>query len=64
MNRLLRLDLYVARILHVSQRTYADYELGNVRIPLEYMIRLAELYDVNMDYICCLSEEKKSFPLK
>ena len=32
---------YIASILHVGQRTYADYELGNTRIPLESMIKLA-----------------------
>lgn len=24
---------YIASILHVGQRTYADYELGNTRFP-------------------------------
>ena len=31
----------VAKILHVAQRTYSDYERGNVRIPLDAMIQLA-----------------------
>lgn len=48
---------YVAGILNVGQRTYADYELGKTRIPLDSMIRLAKLYNVSMDYICGLTEK-------
>lgn len=53
---------YVASILNVGQRTYADYELGNTRIPVESLIRLAKLYNVNMDYICGLSSRRHQFP--
>ena len=48
----------VAKILHVAQRPYSDYERGNVRIPLDAMIQLAQLYKVSMDYICCLTDKK------
>ncbi|MDO5425857.1 MAG: helix-turn-helix transcriptional regulator [Eubacteriales bacterium] len=54
----------IASILHVGQRTYADYESGKTRIPLPSMIRLAEFYDVNMDYICGISNVKIPFPHK
>ncbi len=52
----------VASILHVGQRTYADYELGKTRIPLESMIILAKYYNVSMDYICGCTKNKNSFP--
>lgn len=55
---------YVAYILNVGQRTYSDYELGNTRIPLDSMIKLAKLYDVDMNYICDLSDRKGRFPEK
>lgn len=55
---------YVARLLHVGQRTYSDYENGKTRIPLDSMIILAKLYDVDMNYICCLTDRKKKFPEK
>lgn len=52
----------VARILNIAQRTYSDYELGRIRIPLDVMIRLAQYYDVSMDYICgCSNEYVKVF---
>lgn len=52
----------VAEHLMVSQRAYAEYELGNVRVPVEILISLAKFYDVDMNYICGLTEEKGSFP--
>lgn len=52
----------VAEILHVSQRTYSDYELGNLRIPVEVYIELAKYYNVDMNYICGLTNIKTPFP--
>lgn len=54
----------IAKILHVGQRTYADYELGKTRIPLDSVIILAKFYDVSMDYICCCSNIPGKFPTK
>ena len=51
---------YIASYLNVGQRTYADYELGNTRIPVDSLIMLAKLYDVSMDYICGLTDKKSS----
>ena len=55
---------YVASVLNVGQRTYADYELGKTRIPLDSMIKLAKLYNVDMNYICDLTDYKNVFPSK
>lgn len=54
----------VANILYVGQRTYADYELGRTRIPLDSIIVLAKFYDVSMDYICGCSDVPGNFPKK
>ena len=55
---------YIARILNVVQRTYCDYELGKTRIPIDSIIKLAMLYDVDLNYICGISNVKSSFPKK
>ena len=55
---------YIARLLHIGQRTYSDYEHGKTRIPLDSMIILAKLYNVYMNYICCLTDQKNKFPEK
>ena len=55
---------YIAKILHVAQTTYSDYESGKVRLPVESLIRLAQLYDVDMNYICGISDSKHPFANK
>ena len=54
----------IAQLLKVGQRTYCDYELGKTRIPVDSLIVLAKLYNVSMDYICGLSDNKGLFPGK
>ena len=54
----------IAALLKVGQRTYCDYELGKTRIPVDSLIVLAKLYNVSMDYICGLCENKGHFPRK
>lgn len=54
----------VASAIHVAQTTYSDYEKGKVRIPIECLIALAKFYDVDMNYICGISDQKNNFPKK
>ena len=54
----------VAELLHIGQRTYADYELGKTRIPVDSLIILAKFYDVDMNYISDISNIKNPFPEK
>jgi hypothetical protein len=49
-------------MLKVGQRTYCDYELGKTRIPVDSLIVLARYYNVDMNYICGISDKKKIFP--
>ena len=55
---------YVAKKLNVGQRTYCDYEQGKTRIPIDSIIKLAMLYDVDLNYICGISSIKSTFPKK
>ncbi len=52
----------VADLLHIGQRTYADYESGKTRIPVDSLLILAKFYDVSMDYITGASNIKKKYP--
>ncbi len=54
----------VAGLLHIGQRTYADYELGKTRIPVDSLIILAKFYNVDMNYISDISNIKNPFPEK
>lgn len=52
----------VADLLNVGQRTYADYESGKTRIPIDSLLVLARFYDVSMDYITGASRIKSKYP--
>lgn len=41
----------LAEYLHISQRTYSYYENGNHNIPTDILIRLADYYQVSLDYL-------------
>ena len=42
---------YVASILHISQNNYSDIERGITNISIDFLITLANLYDVTIDFI-------------
>ena len=52
----------VADLLHVGQRTYADYESGKIRIPIDNIMILARFYNVSMDYSTGASNVKNKYP--
>lgn len=52
----------IANILHIGQRTYADYESGKTRIPIDNLLILAKYYNVSMDYISGASNIMKQYP--
>lgn len=52
----------VADLLNIGQRTYADYESGKTRIPIDRILILARHYDVSVDYITGASNVKRRYP--
>lgn len=54
----------VADLLNIGQRTYADYESGKTRIPIDNIMKLAKFYNVSMDYITGASNIKTEYPKK
>ena len=49
----------LADYLNIKQTTYSKYELGKVNIPVEVLIKLADYYDVSVDYLLGRTNEKK-----
>lgn len=41
----------IAKILYCSQRVYSNYERGELDIPTEILIKLANFHNVSVDYI-------------
>lgn len=54
----------IANLLNIGQRTYADYESGKTRIPVESLLILAKFYDVSLDYITGASNIRTRYPKK
>ena len=50
----------LAEYLHVKQTTYSKYELGKINIPIEVFIKLADYYDVSVDYLLGRTQHKKT----
>lgn len=49
----------VAEIIDVSVNHYGKYERGETDIPFSKVIKLAEYYDVSLDYIAGRTNDKK-----
>lgn len=49
----------VAKILDMQVTTYREYENQERRIPADFIIRIAKLYNVSMDYVCGLTNNPK-----
>jgi len=41
----------IAKMLNVSQNTYSQYETGVIAITAEVLVKLADYYDVSVDYL-------------
>ena len=47
----------LVRILGIHKTTYTNYEQGKREIPFSLAIRLAEFYNVSLDYIAGFTNE-------
>ena len=52
----------VAQVLGVSQNTYSQYEIGVLNYPVDALMKLADLYEVSVDYLLGRTNEKKPYP--
>ena len=46
----------IAEYLKIHQTTYSDYELGNLNVPIDVLIKLAKFYGTSIDYIVGLTD--------
>ena len=49
----------VAKILGMSQTGYSKYEKGENDLPTAILIKLADFYDVSIDYLLNRTDEPK-----
>ena len=44
-------QIELARYLNVDQSTYSDYENGKINIQIDTLIKIADFYNVSLDYL-------------
>ena len=49
----------IADLLETTQQTYSLWERGDREIPFHHVITLAKFYNVSIDYIAGLTNNKK-----
>ena len=54
----------IADIVNVKQNTYCQYEIGVLNYPLDVVIKLAEYYNVSVDYLVGLTDQPEPYPRK
>ena len=51
----------MAEYLQVHQTTYSDYELGNLNIPIDVLMKLAKFYGTSIDYLVGLTDNPNPY---
>lgn len=54
----------VGNYLGISQNTYSQYEIGVLKYPVDVLIKLADLYQVSIDYLVGRTNQKDPYPPK
>ena len=44
-------QIELAKNLNIDQSTYSDYENGKINIPIDQLIKIADFYNVSLDYL-------------
>ena len=52
----------VASALKITQQQYSLYETGLRTIPLEKLCKLADFYNISLDYLVSRTDERKPYP--
>lgn len=51
----------LADYLKIHQTTYSDYEIGNLNVPIDVLIKLAEFYNTSIDYLVEVTDNPKRY---
>ncbi len=51
----------MAEFLKIHQTTYSDYEIGNLNVPIDVLIKLARFYKTSVDYLVELTDNPKPY---
>lgn len=51
----------IAQVLGMKQQQYSEYERGKREVPIKVFIKLAKYYDVSLDYMAGLTNDKRKY---
>ena len=51
----------LAKLIGCSQTTYSRYETGQISVPNDILTKLADFYDVSLDYIFLRTDIKEPY---
>lgn len=51
----------MAEYLQIHQTTYSDYEIGNLNVPVDVLIKLAHFYKTGIDYLVGLIDNPELY---
>ena len=54
----------IAEYLNVKQNTYSQYEVGTLNYPIDVLLKLADFYNVSVDYLLGRTAVKTPYPKK
>ena len=54
----------IAAYLCISQNTYSQYEIGVLSYPVDALVKLADFYNVSVDYLLGRTNVKTPYPPK
>ena len=55
-------QIAIAKYLDISQVQYSRYETGERLMPVTHLIKLANYYNVSVDYLLGLTDVRKPYP--
>lgn len=51
----------IAKVLKITQEQYSLYERGIRLIPIDKLTILADFYNISVDYLLCLTDERNPY---
>jgi transcriptional regulator with XRE-family HTH domain len=54
----------IAEYLNVKQNTYSQYEIGTLNYPIDVLMKLADFYNVSVDYLLGRTSVSTPYPKK
>lgn len=55
-------QLELANYLYIKPNTYSDYERGKISVPIEQLMKIADFYQVSLDYLVGRTDVAEPYP--